>query len=120
MRHEIIISLASNERQAEHLEAARKALSQTLGELYLSRELWTDPIGTANPSKYLNQLAKAATELSAVALNARFKEIEQSIGRERNNGGRVAIDIDLLQYDLQRYHERDWERDYVKLLIDEL
>ena len=30
--------------------------------------------------------------------------------------GIVRIDLDLLQYDDTRFHLRDWERPYVKLL----
>ena len=33
------------------------------------------------------------------------------------NEGKIAMDIDLLKYDDQRFHENDWSRDYVKKLI---
>ena len=34
--------------------------------------------------------------------------------------GIVKIDLDLLQYDETQYHLRDWSRNYVKNLINEL
>jgi hypothetical protein len=32
----------------------------------------------------------------------------------------VTIDLDLLQYDEQRYHEKDWQRPYVSLIINDI
>ena len=49
-----------------------------------------------------------------------LKETEKRLGRTHNEDGIVAIDLDLLQYDGQQYHLRDWERDYVKNLLNEL
>ena len=31
--------------------------------------------------------------------------------------GKISMDIDLLKYNDQRFHESDWSRDYVKKLI---
>ena len=49
-----------------------------------------------------------------------LKETERRLGRTHNEDGIVAIDLDLLQYDDQKYHLRDWNRDYVKNLLNEL
>lgn len=37
--------------------------------------------------------------------------------QEDRTAGIVRIDLDLLQYDNDRYHLRDWERDYIKKLL---
>lgn len=31
--------------------------------------------------------------------------------------GKIAMDIDLLKYDNQRFHESDWTRDYIVKLM---
>ena len=51
----------------------------------------------------------------------RLKEMEKEMGRtpEEREQGIVRIDLDLLLFDQQRYHERDWERDYIRRLLDD-
>ena len=71
-------------------------------------------------SKYLNQLCKGTTALGMNLLNEVLKEIEKRLGRTHNEDGIVTVDLDLLEYDGERFHHRDWERNYVKDLINEL
>ena len=83
--------------------------------------LWgTPPTQEGNGKMYLNQLAEGTTMLGMDKLNEKLKEVEQSLDRKHDGSGIVTIDIDLLQYDDERYHLRDWERDYVKNLLPEL
>ena len=70
--------------------------------------------------KYLNQLCQGTTALGEGLLCEVLKETEKRLGRTHNEDGIVTIDLDLLQYDGQRYHLRDWERNYVKDLLREL
>ena len=49
-----------------------------------------------------------------------LKETEKRLGRTHNEDGIVAIDLDLLQYDEEQHHLRDWSRNYVKDLMKEL
>ena len=70
--------------------------------------------------KYLNQLCKGTTAFGEGLLCEVLKETEKRLGRTKNEDGIVAIDLDLLQYDNQRHHLRDWDRNYVKDLINEL
>jgi 7,8-dihydro-6-hydroxymethylpterin-pyrophosphokinase len=53
-------------------------------------------------------------------LNEVLKEIEKRLGRTHNEDGIVTVDLDLLEYDGERFYHRDWERNYVKDLINEL
>ena len=69
---------------------------------------------------YLNQLCQGTTAFGEGLLCEVLKEIEKRLGRTKNEDGIVAIDLDLLQYDNQRHHLRDWDRNYVKDLIGEL
>ena len=116
----MIISLASNCQQEAKLEAARTQLVQLLTEAHFTRAIWTEPIGHVQSSKYLNQLCEGTTALGSGLLEEVLKELEKRLGRTHNEDGIVAIDLDLLQYDSQRYHLRDWDRNYVKDLLNEL
>lgn len=118
-----MLCLASNRQQEQNMEAARRLLSGVLADLHYTSEHWTEPVTSQLPCphvKYLNQLAMGTTTLEAEALVFRLKEIEQQLGRKHDKSGVVTIDIDLLLYDDTRYHLRDWERDYVKKLLEEL
>ena len=119
-QHQIIISLASNENQEANLQAAREQLTQLLSEVHFTSAIWTDPINSIRQEPYLNQLCKAATAFSMNLLNEVLKETEKRLGRTHNEDGIVKIDLDLLQYDETQYHLRDWSRNYVKNLINEL
>ena len=118
--HYIIISLASNENQETNMAAARTQLEQLLTEVEFTSAIWTEPINTLRKEPYLNQLCKGTTALGEGLLCEVLKELEKRIGRRRNEDGVVAIDLDLLQYDDQRHHLRDWDRSYVKDFINEL
>lgn len=118
--HQIIISLASNENQAQNLQAAREQLALLLKDLQFTSEHWTEPINSIRKEPYLNQLCSGTTNFGTNLLNEVLKEIEKRLGRTHNEDGIVTIDLDLLQYDNQQYHLRDWDRGYVKDLIDEL
>ena len=118
--HEVIISLASNENQEANLAKAREQLTQLMAEVYFTSAIWTEPVNTSRKEPYLNQLCKGTTAFGEGLLCEVLKETEKRIGRTRNEDGIVAIDLDLLQYDDQRHHLRDWGRDYVKNLLSEL
>ena len=125
--HHIIISLASNYNQEANLEAARTQLTQLLTEVHFTSAIFTEPIINGPCSmvnvpcpKYLNQLCKGTTAFGPELLSEVLKETEKRQGRTHNEDGIVTLDLDLLQYDDQRFHHRDWERSYVKDLINEL
>ena len=118
--HQVIISLASNDDQKQHLEAARQQLTMILSDPHFTTEHWTDPVHNQHPAQYLNQLCEGTTTFSANLLEEVLKEIEKRLGRTRNEDGIVAIDLDLMLYDEERHHLRDWERNYIKDLLGEL
>lgn len=65
----------------------------------------------------MNRLAAGYTELSVDNLQQLLKQTEAETGRTKEI---VTIDLDLLQYDEQRYHEKDWERNYVSAIINDI
>ena len=118
--HQIIISLASNKDQEAHMAAAREQHVQLLTEAHFTSAIWTEPINSIRKEPYLNQLCQGTTALGEGLLCEVLKETEKRLGRTHNEDGIVTIDLDLLQYDGQRHHLRDWDRNYVKDLLKEL
>lgn len=119
MKHQIILSLGSNYDAEQNLLEARSSLEQILSVDSQTPTIWTDPIGCQSASQYLNQLIKANTNLSLSQLNILLKDIECRMGRSQADRQQhiVRIDIDILQYDSDRYHLRDWQRPYVMQLL---
>ncbi|MCR5512188.1 MAG: 2-amino-4-hydroxy-6-hydroxymethyldihydropteridine diphosphokinase [Prevotella sp.] len=116
MNHAVVISLGSNSRQAVHIRWASERLSYLLDDCRLSRMLWTPDIkGTGK--WYMNRVVAGYTTLSVDELQQLLKQTESEAGRTREE---VTIDLDLLQYDEQRYHEKDWQRPYVSLIINDI
>jgi 2-amino-4-hydroxy-6-hydroxymethyldihydropteridine diphosphokinase len=125
--HNCIISLASNCCQEENLAEAQRRLSEILFSASYTEAIWTEPFKSSNLSPlsslhsplYLNQLVYAQTSLTVDELQARLKQMECEMGRTADDRakGIVRIDLDLLQYDSNRYHLRDWNRPYVQQLL---
>lgn len=118
--HHIIISLASNYNQEANLEAARTILTQLLSEVHFTSAIYTEPINSLRSEPYLNQLCQGTTALGPNLLSEVLKETEKRQGRTHNEDGIVTLDLDLLQYDDERFHVKDWNRPYIKNLINEL
>lgn len=118
--HHIIISLASNYNQEANLEAARTILTQLLSEVHFTSAIYTEPINSLRSEPYLNQLCQGTTALGPNLLSEVLKETEKRQGRTHNEDGIVTLDLDLLQYDDERFHLKDWDRPYIKNLINEL
>ncbi len=119
-QHSIIISLASNYDQQGNLAKAREQLKVLLSDIRFTKELWTQPVNNHRQEPYLNQLCQATTNLGANLLSEVLKELEKRLGRTHNEEGIVTIDLDLMAYDDQQYHLKDWDRSYIKELISEL
>ena len=112
----VIIALGSNYQQTAHIQWASQRLTTLLHDVRFSRMLWTQDIHGTDIF-YMNRLAAGTTTLSSDALQQTLKTIEAETGR---TAGNVTIDLDLMQYESQRYHEKDWSRPYVELLIPDI
>lgn len=120
-KYPVILCLGSNVDQADHIDHARRILSERFDNVRFTRNLWTEPVGPS-PARYLNCLAALDTKLSYSDLNSMLKGIEQKMGRNAEDKAKhlVKIDIDILKYDHTPYHLQDWERSYVKKLMKEI
>lgn len=118
--HRIILSLATNRFQKANLSKARSCLEEILSDCHYSQELWTQPVGNAKrKDDYLNQLVTGTTDMEEEELNQWIKQTELSFGRTQAKRllGIVPIDLDLLEFDGEKRHLNDWQRNYIKELL---
>ena len=118
--HRIILSIGTNFNRETNAELVKGIISEAYQKVQFSEELLTKPVGDAiNDEKYLNFLVCCFTEDEPEQIVAKTKQMETQCGNTKflRKEGKIAMDIDLLKYDKQRFHESDWSRDYVKKLI---
>ncbi len=118
----IIIAIGSNWSQQENISFAKKKLKLLLGDsVRFTTEKRTTAIGIeAEP--FTNCICTALTKHTMQQLEKAFKHIEKQCFRTKKNNrlNRITLDIDILQYGNERYHENDWEREYIKVLMKEI
>ncbi len=113
MSHDVLIALGSNYHQAAHIHWASQRIATVIGNIRLSPVMWT--ADNHDDSRfYMNRLVSGTTALSPEQLVESLKEIEKE---SRRSSHHVTIDLDLMSYDGQRYHLRDWPRPYIQQLI---
>jgi len=127
--HDVYLGLGSNlGDRAGTLEQAVAELAR-LGPVTRSGWYETEPVGIGNAPRFLNGVARLATELGAVELHERVTAIEVRLGRDpEHRTGSRTIDIDILLYgaqviDLPRLtipHPRLEERAFVLAPLAEL
>lgn len=119
--NKIILALGSNIQQKYHMRQAVALLCDTFKNMYFTEPCWTKPIGL-DSEDFLNGMASAETNLSVEEVLAHLKSIEKSCGRtpQESKRGVIPMDIDLLMYAGQLFHEEDWERPYVRRLYEQL
>ena len=114
--HKVLIAIGSNERQSVHVQWASERLSQLLDNIRLSSRLWTTDV-KGSGRWYMNRLAAGNTLLTVPELEQQLKQLERATGRDQE---RVTLDLDLMQYDNDRYHLNDWQRPYIQRLLPDM
>lgn len=116
-----LLCLGSNEKQEYHVKRAKVLLHERFDNLLFSKELLSKPIGIQSPD-FLNTLACGYTTMKEDELIGAIKAIEHQLlsTKEEHRRGLVRIDIDLLQYGDKRMRPDDWERPYVRELLNDL
>lgn len=118
---EIVMALGCNVNQFAHIGQANGLLRELFGDIVFSEAVWTDPVGL-DSDRFVNQVAVARTPLPLEAVQTALKKVEALCGRTVMDKARgiIAMDIDLLAYNGKRYKEEDWQRDYIRRLLDSL
>ena len=119
---DLIISIGTNVEQTLNMFIAKQRLEELFHNIQYSSEIWTDPIGLPDSDRFLNCLAFTRTVHGLKQVNQALKQIERKCGVSyaMKHTGTVKLDLDILKYGDERFHESDWERPYIKQLLKEL
>ena len=122
MKSKLMMALGSNYEQLENMEKAKSKLRSMFPDIRFSSALWTEPIGIPSDDRFVNMLAVAHTDLEREQVEMELKRIERECGRcaEEKEKCIIRMDIDLMSYDGEKFHPKDWARDYIITLMSEL
>lgn len=120
--HDILIALGTNVI-ADRIRFVETCLEQSFEEVRFTQTIPTEPIGERFKGKqFYNAVMAGKTFMARNEVVEQLKRIEQLAGntQDKRNIGVVEADIDLLMYDDEKLHEKDWQRPYIKELVEEL
>lgn len=117
----ILLALGSNHDAELNMENAKGMLQHLFKGVVYSSCIWTDPINIES-NKFLNCLALAESTHNLKQLEMALKQIEKKCGdsKSKRRMNIIRMDIDVLEYRGAIYHEKDWDRPYIKELMGEL
>ena len=119
----VIISIGANVRRSAQMQRARKCLRKMFCGIRFTTSVTTPACGETDCTPpYSNMLAKFSTDADETAITSQLKELETRLGDSptMRQQGRVMMDIDIMEYDGERRHLDDWQRPYVKILVERL
>lgn len=120
--HNILIALGTNVI-ADRIRFVETCLEQSFEDVRFTQTIPTEPIGERFKGKqFYNAVMAGKTFMARNEVVEQLKRIEQLAGntQDKRNIGVVEADIDLLMYDDEKLHEKDWQRPYIKELVEEL
>lgn len=120
--HDILIAIGTNVI-ADRIRFVEVHLEQCFENVRFTQIIPTEPIGERFKGKqFFNAVMAGKTNLDKSEVEELLKGIEQLAGNtlDKRNMGVVEADIDLLMYDDVKLHEKDWQRSYIKELVERI
>lgn len=120
--HDILIAIGTNVI-ADRIRFVEVHLEQCFENVRFTQTIPTEPIGERFKGKqFFNAVMAGKTRMAMSEVEEQLKLIEQLAGntQDKRNMGVVEADIDLLMYDDVKLHEKDWQRSYIKELVERI
>lgn len=120
--HDILIAIGTNV-VADRIRSVEVHLEQCFENVRFTQIIPTEPIGERFKGKqFFNAVMAGNTNMAKCEVEEQLKRIEQLAGntQDKRNMGVVEADIDLLMYDDVKLHEKDWQRFYIKELVERI
>lgn len=120
--HDILIAIGTNVI-ADRIRFVEVHLEQCFENVRFTQIIPTEPIGERFKGKqFFNAVMAGKTNMAMSEVEEQLKRIEQLAGNtlDKRNMGVVEADIDLLMYDDVKLHEKDWQRSYIKELVERI
>lgn len=120
--HDILIAIGTNVI-ADRIRFVEVHLEQCFENVRFTNIIPTEPIGERFKGKqFFNAVMAGNTNMAKSEVEEQLKRIEQLAGNtlDKRNMSVVEADIDLLMYDDVKLHEKDWQRSYIKELVERI
>ena len=120
--HDILIAIGTNVI-ADRIRFVEVHLEQCFENVRFTQIIPTEPIGERFKGKqFFNAVMAGNTNMAMSEVEEQLKRIEQLAGNtlDKRNMWVVEADIDLLMYDDVKLHEKDWQRSYIKELVERI
>lgn len=120
MNH-VIIGVGSNIDPQNHIRQATDLLGRSFEMVASSQFRETKPIGMPNQANFLNGAVLIKTSLEPPQLKKRLQDIEDRLGRTRNNRcGPRTIDLDIIVWNGEIVDPEVKKRAFLQTAIREL
>lgn len=117
-----IIGIGSNIEAAYYIPESIRLLSADVEVIQVSKMQQTKPIGITDQPDFTNGAVLVQTEMDLDVLSAYLKELEDRLGRDRNQkkfGPRI-IDLDILVWNDTIVDPDYYTREYLRISAAEL
>lgn len=121
--HKVILSIGTNYNREQNIKLVKEKLEKLISGVKFTEELLTEPLGDIkNEEKFVNFIISGFTNNDVEHIVSKLKQLETECGNTKHlrNEGKIAMDIDLLKYDEQCFHESDWTRCYIMELMKQI
>ena len=128
--NQFIILLASNSEAEKNMTDARKRLHMAFLEgLHFSKNHWSEAVVkeghtplSEEISRYLNAVCVGQTDKTPEDVSSFLKQMEVEMGRLRGveAQGRVAIDLDLVEWNGEILRPKDAVQGYYRVCLEDL
>lgn len=118
----LLLAIGSNFQSWNRIRKAKRLIQASFPSIVsFSSIVMTEPIGIGG-KPFSNCMAIMLTDLSIEETTARLKKIECACGNTDEKRARniIEMDIDILMHGGKRYHEQDWDRPYIRQLLQEI
>lgn len=117
--NKILIAIGSNHEAERRMNEVKVLLQVFFSDIVFSPSMQTKDINMEGPD-YINMVAVFHTSLSYQQVNSLLKKLQTMCGNSEEARSRheVAMDLDILAFNDRLYHLNDWQRPYIKQLVN--
>ena len=120
--NDCIIGIGSNIEAEKNITEMLKLLASEVEIVQVSQMVQTKPIGITEQADYMNGAVRISTKMDFEALSSYLKELEDRMGRDRNQKqfGPRNIDLDILIWNNVIIDHDYYTRDFLRNSAAEL
>ncbi len=118
----IVIGIGSNIEPNRYIKRAKRAIAKRFKIINASQFIRTEPIGYKDQDLFLNGAVLIETELEYEEMRTWLRQLEESLGRVRdqNRYGPRTIDLDILVWNQSIVDDDVYTRGFLQSSISEL